>query len=207
MGAGLRYRGGSVLDRDAALRTSRAAGLAADDSDFCDRRRRRSGAGRTCWNLSDDHRSRCLAGTITPVFPSRSGALPDQKRNSRTGPLCAARCVERSPLFPSRSHFLPEPAHLLETRGAAIRARYFPFRAALRWVALYRWFGKRGGSANTFLADRQIESPLCPPIRAAPRVDTADITIKRVPVCGTQNRSAAEAGIAGDAFDDDRPGC
>ena len=76
------------------------------------------------------------------------------KKEIRELVLFAPHDVLKDPaFFPSRSHLLPEPAHLLETRGAAIRARYFPFRAALRRIALYRRLGKRGGGANTFLAD------------------------------------------------------
>ena len=52
------------------------------------------------------------------------------------------------------------------------------FHFALRSGGLpYRRLGKRGGGANTFLADRQNESSLCAPLRAAPGVDSADNTM------------------------------
>src|SRR5207244_6382589 len=114
--------------------------------------------------------------------------------------------VKRSALFASRSHLMPESAHLFETYGAAIRVRHFPFCAALRRIALYRQLGKRGGSADTLLADRQDESPLCTPIGATAGLDGANLTITRAAACRARNRSAAEAIIAGDASGTHRHG-
>ncbi len=85
LGAGLRYRRGGVLDRDAARRACARARSAARSPDLRDRHRRGRARGRPRRDLSRGDRHRRAAGAASPLLRRRKPAAIACRSSFATG--------------------------------------------------------------------------------------------------------------------------
>ena len=173
LGGGLRDRRGSVLDRDAALRTCGAAGESADDPDLRDRHRRAGDRGCARRALSVNDRSGRFAGTVARFFVQDHGRYRVRKE-MREKVLFASHNLLRDAPF-SRCDLISCRNLLiyLTREGAGAGLRHFPFRAARRRPAFHRRLGKQQHGAIAFFAGGREASALRAPFDAAADLEGA----------------------------------
>src|SRR5690606_11725548 len=128
LGARLRYRRRSILDRDVSARVLRRTASRATNSDLRYRRRRRLRSARPTRRLSFQYRRRCLTRTTAPLFREAGRWLPDRAANPRYPRVLPAEPAARRAIFAPRLRQLPQRADLSTAECTAEGAPHLSLR-------------------------------------------------------------------------------